>query len=92
MSVDPKSISPQQLLQLAQTLSPAEIRWLREALDQTIAQPTASVEPNPREILKQTFGMWASRDDVPADGVDYVVQIRQARRWDDLEPLSNEVD
>ena len=92
MAVDPKPISPQQILQLAQALSPAEIRWLREALDQAIARPSAPTELSPREILKQTFGMWANRDDVPAEGVDYVVQMRQTRRWDDLEPLSDAVD
>ncbi|MCB0196750.1 MAG: hypothetical protein KDJ65_32660 [Anaerolineae bacterium] len=80
MSVDPKPISPQQLLQLAQALSPSEIRWLQKALDQTLARLTASTKPKYREILKRTFGMWANRDDIPADGVDYVVQIRHTRR------------
>ena len=83
MSIDPKPISPQQLLQLTQALSPAEIRWLREALDQTIARITASTKPNHREIPMQTFGMWVNRSDIPADGVEYVVQMRQPRRWDD---------
>ncbi len=35
-------------------------------------------------ILKETFGMWADRTDIPADGVEYVNQIRRGRRLDDL--------
>jgi bifunctional DNA-binding transcriptional regulator/antitoxin component of YhaV-PrlF toxin-antitoxin module len=38
-----------------------------------------------RAILKETFGMWADRTDIPADGVEYVDQIRRGRRLDDLE-------
>jgi bifunctional DNA-binding transcriptional regulator/antitoxin component of YhaV-PrlF toxin-antitoxin module len=37
-----------------------------------------------RAILKETFGMWADRTDIPADGVEYVDQIRRGRRLDAL--------
>ncbi len=30
-------------------------------------------------ILEQTAGMWADRTDIPADGVEYVDQIRRGR-------------
>jgi hypothetical protein len=28
-------------------------------------------------VLQETFGMWADRDDLPADGVAYMDEIRQ---------------
>lgn len=34
--------------------------------------------------LTETFGMWADRKDIPANGVDYVDQIRRGRRLDDM--------
>ncbi len=37
-----------------------------------------------RAVLKETFGMWADRTDVPADGVDYMDQIRRGQRLDEL--------
>jgi hypothetical protein len=37
-----------------------------------------------RAILNETFGMWADRTDIPADGVKYVNKIRHGRRLDDL--------
>ena len=37
-----------------------------------------------RAILKETFGMWADRTDIPADGIEYVDEIRQGHRLDDL--------
>jgi len=33
-----------------------------------------------RTILEQTAGMWRGRTDIPADGVEYVNQLRQGRR------------
>jgi hypothetical protein len=83
-----KSVSPQQLLQLAQTLSPAEIRWLRDALDGVLQR--TELEPDVHAALEATFGMWADRDDLPLDGVDYVTQLRQGHRWDDLGPPVDE--
>lgn len=35
-------------------------------------------------ILQQTAGMWKRRTDIPADGVDYVNQLRQGQRLVDL--------
>jgi bifunctional DNA-binding transcriptional regulator/antitoxin component of YhaV-PrlF toxin-antitoxin module len=32
------------------------------------------------EILERTAGMWAGRQDIPADGIHYVNQIRSGRR------------
>lgn len=37
-----------------------------------------------RAILEETFGMWADRTDIPADGAEYMDQIRRGRRLDDL--------
>ena len=78
MTIQTKPVSPQQLLQLARTLSPTEIRWLRDALDQ--AMQTAELKPDARAALEATFGMWTDRDDLPADGVDYVTQLRHSKR------------
>ena len=33
-----------------------------------------------REILQKTSGMWRDRQDIPADGVGYVNQLRQGWR------------
>jgi len=35
-------------------------------------------------ILQRTAGMWRGRRDIPADGVDYVNQLRPARRLREL--------
>ena len=40
-------------------------------------------------ILRETFGMWADRIDVPADGVEYVNQLRQGRRLRELGIVSD---
>jgi hypothetical protein len=82
------------LFQLAQSLPLAERRWLRDALNRVVEQepPSPLVEINVRQILQETFGMWADRDDLPADGVDYVNQIRQSTRWDDMGLAADEVD
>lgn len=90
MTVQTKPVSPQQLLQLARALSPAEMRWLRDALDGVLQR--TELKPDARAALEATFGMWADRDDLAADGLDYVTQLRQSRRWDDLEPLVDETD
>lgn len=90
MTINTQPVSPQQLLQLAQMLSPAEIRWLRDALDR--AMQHSELKPDPHAALETTFGMWADRDDLPADGVDYVTQLRRSNRWADLEPLIDETD
>lgn len=34
--------------------------------------------------LMETFGMWANRTDVPADGVEYTHQLRRGRRLEEL--------
>lgn len=34
--------------------------------------------------LQETFGMWADRTDIPADGVEYMDQVRRGHRLDDL--------
>jgi hypothetical protein len=90
MTFHPKPVSPQQLLQLAHTLSPAELRWLRDALDRVMQRTEPKADA--RAMLEATFGLWADRDDLPADGVDYVTQLRRSSRWDDLEPLTDETD
>jgi hypothetical protein len=90
MSTNSDTITPQQLLQLAQTLSPAEMRWLRAALDKVA--PPGGLKPDARVALEATFGMWAGRDDLPVDGVAYVDQLRHSTRWDDLERLPDETD
>jgi hypothetical protein len=49
-------------------------------------------EVDVRAILLETFGMWSARDDVPVDGVDYVDQIRQGQRLDQLGFSPDETD
>jgi hypothetical protein len=37
-----------------------------------------------RSILERTAGLWRERPDLPADGVEYVNQLRAGRRLRDL--------
>ncbi|GAB4578452.1 MAG: hypothetical protein Fur0022_11870 [Anaerolineales bacterium] len=39
-----------------------------------------------KAILKETFGMWANRTDLPEDNVEYVNQIRKGNRLDQVRP------
>jgi len=41
-------------------------------------------------ILRETFGMWADRTDIPADGVEYVNGIRRGHRLDEFGLRSDE--
>ncbi len=93
MAINIKS-TPKKLFQLAQSLPPAEIRWLRDALNQTVKRkiPSSSAETDARRILQETFGMWADRSDFFSDGVAYVNQIRRSTRWDDLGLAADETD
>lgn len=45
-----------------------------------------------RAVLMETFGMWADRTDLPADGVDYMDEIRRGNRLDHLETTADETD
>ncbi|MCL4303408.1 MAG: hypothetical protein KJ077_47420 [Anaerolineae bacterium] len=45
-----------------------------------------------RSILMETFGMWSGRDDLPTDGVEFVSDVRQGRRLDELGVTSIETD
>lgn len=38
-----------------------------------------------RVRLQETFGMWLDRTDVPADGVDYMDEIRRGTRLDEVD-------
>jgi hypothetical protein len=42
--------------------------------------------------LASTFGMWAGRDDVAQDGVEYVREIRRGHRLNDFLEQVNESD
>lgn len=42
-----------------------------------------------RARLKETSGMWADRDDIPADGITYVDEVREGHR---LDVFDNETD
>lgn len=37
-----------------------------------------------QQALDEAFGIWADRTDIPSDGVDYVNQIRNGNRFDEL--------
>ena len=43
-----------------------------------------------RARLQETFGIWAERDDLPADSIDYVNDIRHGQRLDNLQHRVNE--
>jgi hypothetical protein len=43
-----------------------------------------------RARLMETFGMWAGRDDLAIEGVDYVDDIRRGQRLDNAQHRLNE--
>jgi bifunctional DNA-binding transcriptional regulator/antitoxin component of YhaV-PrlF toxin-antitoxin module len=45
-----------------------------------------------RSILQRTAGMWQGRRDIPADGVEYVNHLRQARRLRELGVVPDDGD
>ncbi len=45
-----------------------------------------------RALLMETFGMWADRTDLPADGVAFVDEIRRGRRLSEFERWADEAD
>ena len=45
-----------------------------------------------RAILMETFGMWSDRKDIPPDGVEFVNDIRQGQRLDELGMPAVETD
>lgn len=47
-----------------------------------ILTPDAEV----RDVLLETFGMWADREDLPVDSITYVDQIRQGHRLNERVP------
>lgn len=87
------SSESRKLFQLAQLLPPAELRWLRDALNRPGEQKHSSppAKSAAGHALQATFGMWAGREDIPADGVDYVDEIRRSTRWDDLGLNADEI-
>ena len=49
-------------------------------------------ESRVREALGKTAGMWRDRQDIPADGVEYVNRLRQARRLAKQQGIADESD
>lgn len=49
-------------------------------------------ESRVQAILMETYGMWADRDDLPADGITYVDEIRQGQRLDNLNLIPDEIN
>ena len=45
-----------------------------------------------RARLMETFGMWADRLDLPADGVEAVNELRRGQRLDEFEQTRHETD
>lgn len=45
-----------------------------------------------RAVLMETFGMWADRDDLPADGVEFVNDFRRGQRLNELGITNVETD
>ena len=45
-----------------------------------------------RTILLETFGMWSGRNDLPADGIEFMDNIRQGQRLDELGITTVETD
>jgi hypothetical protein len=53
---------------------------------QLVLTPTSSQPASETidAILDRTAGLWRGRHDIPVDGVEYVDQLRQAHRLNDL--------
>lgn len=43
-----------------------------------------------QDLLGESFGIWADRTDIPTDGVEYVNQIRNDGRFDEIRKLLQE--
>jgi hypothetical protein len=48
-------------------------------------------ESQAQAILRETFGMWADRDDIPPDGVTYMDEARRGQRLDDFGITPDEI-
>jgi bifunctional DNA-binding transcriptional regulator/antitoxin component of YhaV-PrlF toxin-antitoxin module len=57
-----------------------ELLITTDQMGRIIITPKAHI----RAILQRTAGMWRGRQDLPADGVEYVNQMRQGCRLHDL--------
>ena len=62
-----------------------ELMVTTDTVGRIIITPQARI----RAILEETAGMWADRTDIPADGVEYVNQMRQGRRLRELGIVSD---
>ena len=47
-------------------------------------------ESRVKEILENTAGLWRNRQDIPSDSIQYVNELRQGRRLNDLGVTSDE--
>ena len=65
-----------------QKLVPVGTR-LQVALDEN-GRIILTPQPDIQTILQESFGIWADRTDLPADGVTYVNDLRRGQRLDDF--------
>jgi bifunctional DNA-binding transcriptional regulator/antitoxin component of YhaV-PrlF toxin-antitoxin module len=59
---------------------PEPLRPPLQVGDELVGRIIITPETRVRSILQRTAGMWRGRQDIPSDGVEYVNDLRQARR------------
>ena len=61
-----------------------QLRLARSILDRVLSRDAKTADNTIELALQATFGIWADRDDMPKDGVEYVRSLRDGERMDRL--------
>ncbi len=65
-----------------------EVAMSVDAQGRLIVTPIEQIEA----LLRETWGMWADRTDVPSDGVAYMDEIRRGERLNETKAQLDETD
>jgi predicted HTH domain antitoxin len=81
MTIDTDTITPEKVFELAQNLSPADLRWLREQLDQLLAEEEA---PLPEQAtLEEAIELFLA----DKCSLGRAAELAGVTRWDILDIL-----
>jgi predicted HTH domain antitoxin len=81
MTIETNAITPEKVLELAQSLSPADLRWLREQLDQLLVEEEA---PLPEQAtLEEAIELFLANK----CSLGRAAELAGASRWDILDIL-----
>lgn len=81
MTIETDAITPEKVLELAQSLSPADLRWLREQLDQLLAEEEA---PLPKQAtLEEAIELFLADQ----CSLGRAAELAGVTRWDIIDVL-----